>query len=400
MIENVLNQIISSAPAELVFVLMGSLILYIIQRIKKAILYRVKKYKIRRYLSKKKRESGSVRVVDLANGDPDFSSHNLLVRISRKFGRKKSFYISPPDKYQESIKKKEKAEGYSDEQLTKFENDISFSGRSNFHDLEILTGISNLGNLIEKHRKIIGEKFINNEDGLLFNGKKFGIFDIRFTRFGRNEEPGASIYLFETDYFTHRVMRSIYNELKSENHEITKVTAENFLRYRPFLTSFGINTLLITEGDTGREIVLTKRSKKVHTEKSLFHITMNEGLSMTDIDPFGNVDLELCFKRGLKEELGINDQLYELARYAAFYDFFLEFSNFEIGLSSVIELDVNFEKDIEPLIARDKTLESSYFKVLPLKKGEIDAFLMNNQMIPHGKYVLERVLLRENIFIE
>src|SRR3546814_1870934 len=67
----------------------------------------------------------------------------------------------------------------------------------------------------------------------------------------------------------------------------------------------------------------------------------------------------LCFKRGLLEELGIHERLYRLAVRGSFYDFFLEKNNFEIGLSSVLEMELNFGKDIEPLIGRDKALERS-----------------------------------------
>ena len=133
-------------------------------------------------------------------------------------------------------------------------------------------------------------------------------------------------------------------------------------------------TVLITDGIKNDEIVLTKRSKSVNTDKELFHISMNEGFSQTDKDMFGKLDLELCFKRGLLEELGITENIYRNASYAAFYDFFLEMKNFEIGLTSVLRLDMNFEKDIATLIGRDKTLETSKFETLELNKKQIKNF--------------------------
>src|SRR3546814_5186910 len=77
----------------------------------------------------------------------------------------------------------------------------------------------------------------------------------------------------------------------------------------------------------------------------------------------------LCFKRGLLEELGIHERLYRLAVRGSFYDFFLEKNNFEIGLSSVLEMELNFGKDIEPLIGRDKALEADAFLTLPDRKS-------------------------------
>jgi hypothetical protein len=215
---------------------------------------------------------------------------------------------------------------------------------------------------------------------------------------GESENPGVEIDLFKTDYFTHRVFRSIYRELKAQQHPISNnVTIDNLFQYRPFLTSFGINAVVICEGGSGKEILLTKRSARVHGDKPLYHISMNEGLSQTDKDHFGKIELELCFKRGLLEELGINEKLYQLGIKAAFYDFFLEMNNFEIGLSTVFEIELNYEKDIAPLIARDKQLEVDKFITVPMQQKKLQEFIDEHEFIPHGLYVLNRVMLRENM---
>ncbi len=357
------------------------------------------RYKLKVELDKLKKRKREIRVIDLANGDPYFAKRNIFVREVDIFGNKKSLYIDLDEEHKKILKDVERKKGYTNFHETHFQADRSFNNSNDFKDLAEMTEIKELPDLINKHRKIVGEMFLNSKNGFIFNGRKYGIFNLSFKRFGDNEEPGAELELFETDYFTHRVFRSIYKELKEKNHPITQVDNTNFLKYRPFLTSFGINTLLICEGEKGKEIVLSKRSPKVHGNHSLYHITMNEGLSVVDKDPFGKIDLELCFKRGLLEELGIDEKLYSLSKRAEFYDFFLEFNNFEIGLSSVLEIELNFEKDIQPLIARDKTLETSKFITLPLKEKIIKNFVQNHNFIPHGEYVLERVLLRENIRI-
>lgn len=132
---------------------------------------------------------------------------------------------------------------------------------------------------------------------------------------------------------------------------------------------------------------------------SLHHVTMNEGLSQTDKDAFGRVDLELCFKRGLLEELGIDDNLYRSALRTAFYDFFLDKRNLEVGLSTVFEIDVNFTTVIESLAARDKNYESDGFQTVPLQPKPIADFVRANEFVPHGLYVLEHVLMRNGISI-
>jgi len=399
LIDKILNKLQGDAPTELIFLLVGSALILIIQKTYKYLLKQIARIKLKKELKSLKDKQQKIKVIDLANGDPDFSNENLFVRIVDLFGKKKSLFIDLHSTHKKILEERETKKGFKGEQKSVFHIDQSFNHSSDFTDLATLTKIDNLPDLIEKHRLLVGEKFINTKEGMLFNAKKFGVFNLNFTRFGENEKPGAEIDLFETDYFTHRVFRSIYHELKENNHEIIKVNAQNFLQYRPFFTSFGINTLLITEGDKGKEIILSKRSIKVHTQESMYHITMNEGLSTTDKDPFDKIDLELCFKRGLLEELGVTEKLYNLSIRGSFYDFFLEFNNFEIGLTSILEMDFNFKKDIEPLVARDKALESSHFVAIPLKQKEISKFVKDNKFIPHGQYVLERVLLRENIFI-
>ena len=399
MLDSLFGAVARDGFTELFFLLSGSLILFLLQRIyvwgKEAKFRR----KVRSEIESYKKRKDSINVVDLANGDPEFEKKHILAREVSIFGKHRSLYFDMPDDLKEKIISREREAGYVDSQLTRFHPDTSFDDGSDFKDIADITGIQALPDLIAKHKVIVGRKFLDSGDGLIFNGDKYGVFNLRFTRFGEDENPGVEIDFFRTDYFTHRIFRSIYHELKDAGHPIAAAGMADFLQYRPFLTSFGINTVLICKGERGREIVLSKRSGRVHGDVPKYHITMNEGLSQTDRDPFGKVDLELCFKRGLLEEIGVHEKLYQLAVKGAFYDFFLEKKNFEIGLSSVFELELNFAKDIEPLIARDKHLEIDSFLTMPLNAKAIKQFVHENDFVPHGLYVLERVLLRENIVI-
>lgn len=399
MLDSLINKITSDASSELFFLFAGSLILYLLQKAYKKIEDIRYKRRLRSEISSYKKRKDAINVVDLANGDPEFEKSNIFSREVSIFGSHHSLFIGMPEDIKEKITSREREAGYMDSQLSKFRPDVSFDGGNNFKDLADLTQIAELPDLIEKHKIIVGEKFLDSKDGMIFNGEKYGIFNLKFTRFGDEEKPGVEIDFFKTDYYTHRVFRSIYHELKENGHPISSAGLSDFLQYKPFFTSFGVNTVLICEGSKGKEVILSKRSTRVHGSEPKYHITMNEGLSQTDKDPFGKVDLELCFKRGLLEELGINEKLYQHGIKASFYDFFLEKNNFEIGLSSVFELDLDYEKDIEPLIARDKHLEVDSFVALPLKSKDIEEFITNHDFIPHGLYVLERVLLRENISI-
>lgn len=401
MLGRLLDRISDEGSAQLVYLVLGSLLLFAFQKLRDA--YRQTRHRrfIKRELAAYKERKRAINVADLANGDPEFSKSNIFVREVSILGAGKCLYIDMCADHKAQLHARETDIGYDDKQLTQFHVDTSFDGSSSYADLAEISKIANLAALIEKHRRIVGEKFLQSAEGMIFNGSKYGIYNLRFTRFGESESPAAELDLFQTDYFTHRVFRSIYRELKEAGHEIAQAGVDNFLQYKPFLTSFGINTVLICEGEKGKELILSKRSGRVHG-KPLFHVTMNEGLSQTDKDAYGKVDLELCFKRGLLEELGIHERLYRLAVRGSFYDFFLEKNNFEIGLSSVLEMELNFGKDIEPLIGRDKALEADAFLSLPMAQAPIRQFVKanSNNFVPHGLYVLERVLLRESISLE
>lgn len=406
MLESI-KDILPKIEYDLLLIIISILIGYLLDRLFKFLRLKYFIFKLRSDLTKIKANEHRLSTTDIENGDPEFKKSNIFARELSILGRPTKLFISVDPDIGRLLTEKQKSLGYSESQITKFHNDTSFDGSSDFMELQDLTGISDLTVLIAKHRKIVSQSFLESKSGMLFNGPKYGVFDIRTRRFGEREEPGVELDFFQTDYFTHRVFRSIYDELKERHHEIESCSPHIALqKYKPFFTSFGINCLLISRGTMGKEIVLAKRSAKVAGNEPLYHVTMNEGLSQTDKDAFGKVDLELCFQRGLKEELGIDTRILEKEHYpkeflhASFYDFFLDRKNFEIGLSCCLHLELNFHTGILDLIARDKHLETEGFITVPLKTKDITNFVKANDFVPHGLYVLKRVLLRERINIK
>ncbi|MCM3763924.1 hypothetical protein [Neobacillus niacini] len=180
----------------------------------------------------------------------------------------------------------------------------------------------------------------------IFNGKSYGVYRIQRKRNADHDEDACiRLDLFETDYFTHLVFRSIYKELKDAGHQISKIEKMEELHvYTPFLTSFGINNFIIIDTPTGNEIVFAKRFKYLCTSNSegLWHVTMNEGLTITD-KKGRDVSLIKCLHRGLREELGIKEEHHKYINDERFMDLFLETTRFEIGLKSFIRMDRNME---------------------------------------------------------
>jgi hypothetical protein len=285
-----------------------------------------------------------------------------------------------------------------------FRDDLSFNGKNDFQDLIQQTGITNLIDLIEKHRYIIANEFLNKQNGFHFNGEKFGVFNLStFNSVGKDERASISLSVFNTDYFTHRVFGSIYGELAQLNHPITRGELEDINRYNCFNTSFGVNTLVVVDSPEGEKALLCERA--VHssntTKKGLFHVTVNEGLSQTDWDPYyKSIDLKECLERGIYEELGLTQEdLNEFQANICFYDVFLERNRFELGITSSIKLNTTFEEGIFNLVAKDKVLEIASIKPILIDKTHLNQFINDHDFIPHGLYALKMFAARRRIHL-
>lgn len=326
------------------------------------------------------------KIASLDHADPTYEIHDIeLNNLS------KQFIIGFPIALREEMLQEK-----SDFTMR---DDKSLDGTSSFSDIMKQTEIDNLLELIEKHRLLVGEEFIHKirKNRTLFNGEKYGVYQIRRGRIDNDtEDASLRIDLFTTDYFTHRVMRSIFYELKKENHPIAAIKKiEGLYKYTPFLTSFGMNTLLILDDGGSRNVVLAERSKYItNTGEHIWHVSMNEGLTDTDIEG-KEVSLRNCLHRGLREELGIREVHHKWTREEKFMDLFLELNNFEIGLTSYIEMQTNFST-INNLysVAKDAELETNKLMVLPIKEKEITTFIKNNNVTNACAYTLSMYLAR------
>lgn len=390
----ILVEILNTWEVQVFFIILGASLNEVWRVVKNKISENRKRRRIKAALIKQEEEVKlRNEVVTLQNGEPFFLHRSIIVRPLNKI-----LTVGFPDQLRNQLAEAEN--DIPEQNKLQFSADCSFNGERNFSDLQRITGISNLCDMIDEHRIKVGDEFIRSVNGALFNGNKFGVYNIDERRYDKDEKQFCRIDVFKTDYFTHRVFRSIYKELRRKNHSIGQCTKNNMWQYRPFFTSFGINCILLTEGANSREIVFTRRSARVHSGgENNYHITMNEGLSQTDIDSNGLISLWMCLERGLKEEIGLSEVEFLESRHWAFYDVFLERTNFEIGISSMVELDINFDEHLRVAIAKDKPLETDDFCTVPLKAEEISSFMNKNSFVPHGRYCVKNILARENIVL-
>ena len=375
--------------SQIMWMILGALLIKMYQLVKIKTLRVIKKNRIKKQSITFNYES----IISLDHGDPYYYSSNLITQKSDK-----ELYISIPDGILERIRE------YDPEFETRHSR--SFNGTSSFKELQDITGIVDLEALIDKHTDIVANEFLKiiKAGRLIFNGEKFGVKRIVRGRKNADEEAALRIEFYKTDYFTHKVFRSIYRELKETNHEIRKVSDISQLApYYPFLTSFGMNALLIIDNCGVEEVVLAERSKYMSNmgDKSLWHVTMNEGLSITDIQE-NRIDLYKCVNRGLKEELGIREKYMEEITSKVFQDLFINLDDFEIGVTAIIKTEMQYE-NIEDLykIAKDAELETNQLMSIKTTRKDVKKFLESNKgyTTKACNYALNMYLARQDTFL-
>ena len=329
---------------------------------------------------------GELNIVHLANGCPLFKEQYMDIKTLDK-----SLYIGFPEDMVSELQ-----EG----KLSGFHKTCSFNGRSDFADIVKETGIVNLVELIEKHKRIVARQFINEENGCYFNGEKYGVFEINgFKRTeDKEEDPLLKMKLYNTDYFTHKIFKSIYKEIK-DTDPIGKTNLGSLAKYRSFATSFGINGIVrLKSGQSSDSVILTRRSAFATDTngEELYSVSVIEGLTKTDDTYNAEVNLYQCFKRGMTEELGIREDMYS-DQDIKFYDVFLELNKFEIGISCCVQLDDQyiFETDIKDLIAKDNTLEIAEKFAYPFNKKDINKIIVDKKFNKQSIFTLKSVLMRK-----
>lgn len=258
--------------------------------------------------------------------------------------------------------------------------------------------ICDLYERIEQSKRKIFRQFLLQENGCYYNNRKYGVYDI--LPYARTEDlsetPVLTLSFYTTDYYTHRVMKDVCKTLIKSNsryfREIVRFTALSYNRI--FYTSLGLNLLLLDSTHRQSQMtILTRRSSNAAEtyEQEQFSISMIEGVSLSDYDPYQkSVSLTLAALRGLREELGVEAHM--LSRDSLhFYDLFVIDSNQEMGLSCSVELlpDFSLQDNVFFCKGKDALLEIASKQLLSVR-DELPNYLMNHldQFLPQAKYTI------------
>lgn len=357
--DNILQYLSSFDFLKDVFLIfLGALISYVWGKIKNGHSYIIGKMQVKKAIGRFDKEG----IITLANAYPSYEAKNIKLTDS-----KMGFYLSFPANMENAFECKE--------------NDILFDGKT-IEQLGNEMEIKDFGILVDKHRKKVADEFLQSKASgrSLFNNEKYGIYSIFVKKTNdKNEDDGFNIEFYKTDYFTHKVMRSIYTELKEKKDNPIQVKrVEDLIKYYPFLTSLGVNSMLILAPKMQQEmLVLVKRSRYMaNMKKDQWHVSMNEGVSTTDLDSVsGDVSIHQSVIRGYLEELGIDNDKHQLVN--EFRDIFLVLENLEVGITSLTKVHMSMDDfNICFKGAEDSPWETTGdYKFIPYVERDIKKFV-------------------------
>ena len=280
----------------------------------------------------------------------------------------------------------------------------SFFGKS-LEELGTEMGFPGFAEAFEQARWKVADDFVRTveADHTLFNGEKLGIREFVASRSGvssDNEENILSFNFFKTDYFTHKVMHEVYRMQRQLDEPVipVKFRKEEINRFYPFMTSLGINTLIVLVNGI-HYAVLSKRSKYLSNMngEALWHVSMNEGVTAGDVTVGNRVDLQHAAMRGLSEELGLEPDEFQSVN-NKFYDVFMDAETFEMGISSRYNIDCTqqeFEEDMKNRNGKDNPLEIDEYCYLRFAVNEINRFIRDNKVTKECEYLLRMLVNRE-----
>ncbi len=336
-------------------------------------------------------------ICPLSHGAPFFDQNTLSLSAPSE-----KFYLSIPTDVYNSIVKKD-----PDFDHTSWDKNVSCCYWDNENEEELLSQIIKVAkknvdndyikNLIMIKRNEVAQRFDNRVSEAFFNGEKYGIKNIMDCRVGNEEKAKLTISCFRTDYYTHRVMAAVYEELLKENKILQPKRIDELNKYYPFLTSIGVNILLVIENKS--KIVLAKRSKRlINMSEDQWHMSANEGVSITDLS-IGSISLENCARRGLQEELGIICDDCS----SHFCDVFMVEKPLEVGILTIMTMDNMTESKVRESynVAQDAPLESTGndktgLMFLNYEKNAIYGFCNNNHVTESAKYALKMAAIRKD----
>lgn len=373
---------------EILLLIAGAMLPPLFGNTKKYLIYQNRKKAIRKFAS-----STDLNIDTIQSSDPEYKESEFCLELTNH-----SYYLAFPPEKVSLINQQYDNFNFNKEQY--FSNEEpTVEKLSELFPTELRNHVIPL---IEKHREAVADDFINKENGCLFNSNKLGVYKIREVHgIGHDEQNAIKILLYHTDYFTHRVMKAVYKELVSNNIYFdlsSQYDSKKITQLRPFMTSIGVNIILITDVEHDKHVVLSQRShRSAHGENAdKFNSTVMEGITLIDCTTKQNrIYISNVIDRALTEEIGIQYPVQN----KKVYDVFLEKNYFEVGITAAVELEETFEERVKHLPSKDGALEIKQLVSVPMSQQKLNDFVAAHEFMQQGLYTLKMIAARHDTII-
>lgn len=380
---------------DFVWFILGFLVPYVISAIKK----RVRKSGIRRRIKKEEVNFEDIGIISLAHGDPFYEIGNGKEEILLGPPNDDFFFSMPADIKERILQIKPefdntkwtKSQDFFQDQEETFLNRVAKS---------VNISVQQFQEVFERKKREVAEVFLKKvEDSEpYFNGEVYGIQRMDVSREGENERATLKIKSYKSDYYTHRVMAAIFQELYVTNPTLapTKLSEEyNKLKY--FLTAIGMDVLIILEDE--ESIVFAKRSGNlINMTQDKWHVSMNEAISITDLTfDQSKISLENCIIRGVNEELGVKLGGEGGYKFSIYYgDAFLLQNPLETGISAFVFIEgLSFgDLKIAYAAAKDRELETIGLTKVKYNNRELKKFVNKEDLTETCQYMIKMLMAR------
>lgn len=245
-----------------------------------------------------------------------------------------------------------------------------------------IQGEKNVNEFITQAIREVADKFNNDlEQGCQrSNNLMYGVAGIEF------DEEGHSylIKLFKTDYFSFKVVNKLYEKLVKKNTEFFCIEKfSDFERVSPYIACVGVGGILNLNFHGINGVIIGQRSNSVACPGA-WHLSFDETYDPRDKNPYkvgGEFpDIQICMKRGLVEELGINvDKLNYNIDKSCFVLIKTE-NRFEVGLFVYVDLFIKNKEELYRNVANiafASDIDNEYEQVQIIPKYQVRSILNN-----------------------
>ena len=342
--------------------------------------------------------------------NPDvYRNEDIHMRVLNK-----SFYVSPPQELSYRIqpfldKSKEwQSELAQYNQGYEIESEELFAQMVDFIGAKCHITASEALQIIDQARSQavdIIEKALET-DSLMFNGPMVGVHHLRADRIPGGERSVLYIDLYQSDYYTFKFTGELYHLLRKRGVEFS-IRLDNIKDYAPFLCSLGLGGFIIVKHGQEEYLQWVKRSGLIQAKK-MWHFSYDETVHiLKDLvldynkrpildkqDHQMKLDAGILFKRALKEELRLQNQISPKFKKGIFEIGLIECDRLEIELLSYAIIETDPQLSIEDQLriytdsAKDK-IEREKIEYIQFSKEGIVKEL-------HGKFVTPEALTLAN----